>query len=472
MGKYPLKELSSEVDQFQKGLIHLTGSVADHQYLIKTIGNWKRSLEITVWFRFTSDQLRSRIVEANHTNRLRNLFVFIYQETEIKKDDEEQRKRNPVIRSELKKFGLIELVFLGITLTVLQIKHLTDDEIKFIHEFLRQCIENNHLEPYLRQERFVTAIKNAHVIDLVEQDFSDFQKFKKDIEARNNELASKKRKKVSDNDPVGESLRASSVSADVADDDNTCCFHHFLASLGSAEDEETSLSSHLPQIQTHVQQPASDESHIENCRSEEDSHSTTDLGRKGEDNENVANEGDIYAAQPSQKRAKTVVESHAEAPIAGNTGKYHQERPTPNVGHLTSVTQAIDYLNKKMSDLLPIAVLAKPIPTHQYSSLVFFPPKDEAFRNLFEQNLVDSHLKQKPYQQGIEWKDIPQSAEKVWKDRGKSLEIAMGTIGSLYPHAALAILPDLPGPNHLRVILYQDMTMFGALDELPTIHNN
>ncbi|KNB13972.1 hypothetical protein FOXG_13980 [Fusarium oxysporum f. sp. lycopersici 4287] len=136
------------------------------------------------------------------------------------------------------------------------------------------------------------------------------------------------------------------------------------------------------------------------------------LGRKGEDNENVANEGDIYAAQPSQKRAKTVVESHAEAPIAGNTGKYHQERPTPNVGHLTSVTQ------------------------------------------------------------GIEWKDIPQSAEKVWKDRGKSLEIAMGTIGSLYPHAALAILPDLPGPNHLRVILYQDMTMFGALDELPTIHNN
>jgi hypothetical protein len=54
-----------------------------------------------------------------------------------------------------------------------------------------------------------------------------------------------------------------------------------------------------------------------------------------------------------------------------------------------------------MSDLLPIAVLAKPIPTHQYSSLVFFPPKDEAFRNLFEQNLVDSHLKQKPYQQGI-----------------------------------------------------------------------
>ncbi|KAM5528844.1 hypothetical protein FOXYSP1_16688 [Fusarium oxysporum f. sp. phaseoli] len=335
MGKYPLKKLSSEVEQFQKGLIHLTGSVDDHQYLIKTIGNWKRSLEITVWFRFTSDQLRSRIVEANHTNRLRNLFVFIYQGTEIKKDGEEQQKRNPVIRSELKKFGLIELVFLGITLTVLQIKHLTDDEIKFIHEFLRQCIETNHLEPYLRQERFVTAIKNAHVIDLVEQDFSDFQKFKKDIEARNNELASKKRKKVSDNDPAGESLRASSVSADVADDDNTCCFHHFLASLGSAEDEETSSSSHLPQIQAHVQQPASDESHIENCRSEEDSHPTTDLGRKGEDNENVASEGDIYAAQPLQKRAKTGTAAEAEVPIAENIGEslheHHSDVQHPTV---------------------------------------------------------------------------------------------------------------------------------------------
>ncbi|KAF5268700.1 hypothetical protein FOXYS1_401 [Fusarium oxysporum] len=251
--------------------------------------------------------------------------------------------RNPVIRSELKKFGLIELVFLGITLTVLQVKHLTDDEIKFIHEFLRQCIEINHLEPYLRQERFVTAIRNAHVIDLVEQDFSDFQKFKKDIEARSNELASKKRNRVSDNDPAGESLRASSVSADVADDDNTCCFHHFLASLGSAEDEETSSSSHLPQVQEHVQQPASDESHIEEGMSEEDSHPTTDLGRKRENSGNQASEGDIYAtAQPLQKRAKTVSEVRAELPTAANTGGCLQEHQTPNVGPLTaspSVTQ-------------------------------------------------------------------------------------------------------------------------------------
>ncbi|KAK7583125.1 hypothetical protein V3481_012419 [Fusarium oxysporum f. sp. vasinfectum] len=369
MGKYPLKKLSSEVEQFQKGLIHLTGSVDDHQYLIKTIGNWKRSLEITVWFRFTSDQLRSRIVEANHTNRLRNLFVFIYQGTEIKKDGEEQQKRNPVIRSELKKFGLIELVFLGITLTVLQIKHLTDDEIKFIHEFLRQCIETNHLEPYLRQERFVTAIKNAHVIDLVEQDFSDFQKFKKDIEARNNELASKKRKKVSDNDPAGESLRASSVSADVADDDNTCCFHHFLASLGSAEDEETSSSSHLPQIQAHVQQPASDESHIENCRSEEDSHPTTDLGRRGEDNENVASEGDIYAAQPLQKRAKTGTAAKAEVPIAENIGEslheHHSDVQHPTVSFSviqdaerlhTNSRIAISNLTENLKPVQPVAV--------------------------------------------------------------------------------------------------------------------
>ncbi|OBS15812.1 hypothetical protein FPOA_13420 [Fusarium poae] len=363
MGKYPLKKLSSEVEQFQKGLIHLTGSVDDHQYLIKTIGNWKRSLEITVWFRFTSDQLRSRIVEANHTNRLRNLFVFIYQGTEIKKDGEEQQKRNPVIRSELKKFGLIELVFLGITLTVLQIKHLTDDEIKFIHEFLRQCIETNHLEPYLRQERFVTAIKNAHVIDLVEQDFSDFQKFKKDIEARSNELARKKREKVSDNDPAGESLRASSVSADVADDDidlesrgldttvvkPPCCFLQFIASLGSAEDEETSSSSHLPQVQEHVQQPASDESHIEEGMSQEDSRPATDLGRKRENSGNEASEGDIYAtAQPLQKRAKTVSEVRAELPTAANTGGCLQEHQTPNVGPLTacpSVMQGMFHLS-------------------------------------------------------------------------------------------------------------------------------
>ncbi|KAG8664281.1 uncharacterized protein FPOAC1_013988 [Fusarium poae] len=290
MGKYPLKKLSSEVEQFQK-------------------------------------------------------------------DGEEQQKRNPVIRSELKKFGLIELVFLGITLTVLQIKHLTDDEIKFIHEFLRQCIETNHLEPYLRQERFVTAIKNAHVIDLVEQDFSDFQKFKKDIEARSNELARKKREKVSDNDPAGESLRASSVSADVADDDidlesrgldttvvkPPCCFLQFIASLGSAEDEETSSSSHLPQVQEHVQQPASDESHIEEGMSQEDSRPATDLGRKRENSGNEASEGDIYAtAQPLQKRAKTVSEVHAELPTAANTGGCLQEHQTPNVGPLTaspSVTQ-------------------------------------------------------------------------------------------------------------------------------------
>ncbi|KPA37114.1 hypothetical protein FLAG1_10089 [Fusarium langsethiae] len=258
---------------------------------------------------------------------LKNLSSEVEQ---FQKDSKEQHKRNPIIRSELKKFGLIELVFLGITLTVLQVKHLTDDEIKFIHEFLRQCIETNHLEPYLRQERFVTAIKNAHVINLVEQDFSDFQKFKKDIEARSNELASKKRKRVSDNDPDGESLCASSCTADVAEDDNTCCFLQFIASLGSAEDEETSSSSHLPQVQEHVQQPASDESR-------EHRSATTDTERERVTTKSCNESDENYhaTAQPLRKRARIGTGTEDEVPTAGNTGECLQEQPTPNVGHLT-----------------------------------------------------------------------------------------------------------------------------------------
>ncbi|EXA29107.1 hypothetical protein FOVG_19349 [Fusarium oxysporum f. sp. pisi HDV247] len=213
--------------------------------------------------------------------------------------------------------------------------------IKYICEFIRQLIETNHLEPCLRQERFVTAIKNAHVINLVEQHFSDFEKFKKDVEARSNELASKKRKKVSDNnDPDDESLRASSVSADVAGDDNTCCFRHFVASLGSAENEETSSSSHLPQIQAHVQQPASDENRIEKGSTEEDSHPTTDLGRKRGNSENEASEGDIYAtAKPLQKRAK-IGAAHAEVSTAENTGGSLQEYRS-DIEHLAASPSVI-----------------------------------------------------------------------------------------------------------------------------------
>ncbi|GKU10018.1 unnamed protein product [Fusarium langsethiae] len=313
---------------------------------------------------------------------LKNLSSEVEQ---FQKDSKEQHKRNPIIRSELKKFGLIELVFLGITLTVLQVKHLTDDEIKFIHEFLRQCIETNHLEPYLRQERFVTAIKNAHVINLVEQDFSDFQKFKKDIEARSNELASKKRKRVSDNDPDGESLCASSCTADVADDDINlesrgldttvvkppCCFLQFIASLGSAEDEETSSSSHLPQVQEHVQQPASDESHIEEGMSQEDSRPATDLGRKRENSGNEASEGDIYAtAQPLQKRAKTVSEVRAELPTAANTGGCLQEHQTPNVGPLTACPSVMQEPDSRIavSDLKGSSAPVQPVAVNDLES--------------------------------------------------------------------------------------------------------
>ncbi|KAG7419361.1 hypothetical protein Forpe1208_v003499 [Fusarium oxysporum f. sp. rapae] len=133
-----------------------------------------------------------------------------------------------------------------------------------------------------------------------------------------------------------ESLRASSVSADVAGDDNTCCFRHFVASLGSAENEETSSSSHLPQIQAHVQQPASDENHIEKGSTEEDSHPTTDLGRKRGNSENEASEGDIYAtAKPLQKRAK-IGAAHAEVSTAENTGGSLQE-------YRSGITEFTDY---------------------------------------------------------------------------------------------------------------------------------
>ncbi|KAL5592913.1 hypothetical protein FOBRF1_013221 [Fusarium oxysporum] len=341
MAKYPMKKLSSEVKQAQKGTKYLTGSADDFRDLIKAIKNWQRYLENVVPLFITSDELCSGQDEANHTNRLRNSFEFMFQETENKRDSEKQRKRNPVIRSELKKLEFHEVVFLGITFSVSHIKILTHDEIKYICEFIRQLIETNHLEPYLRQERFVTAIKNAHVINLVEQHFSGFEKFKKDVEARSNELASKKRKKVSDNnDPDDESLRASSVSADVAGNDNTCCFRHFVASLGSAENEETSSSSHLPQIQAHVQQPASDENHIEKGRTEEDSHPTTDLGRKRGNSENEASEGDIYAtAKPLQKRAK-IGAAHAEVSTAENTGGSLQEYRS-DIEHLAASPSVI-----------------------------------------------------------------------------------------------------------------------------------
>ncbi|EXK76091.1 hypothetical protein FOQG_19149 [Fusarium oxysporum f. sp. raphani 54005] len=331
MAKYPMKKLSSDIKQAQKGTKYLTGSADDFRDLIKAIKNWQRYLENVVPLFITSDELCSGQDEANHTNRLRNSFEFMFQETENKRDSEKQRKRNPVIRSELKKLEFHEVVFLGITFSVSHIKILTHDEIKYICEFIRQLIETNHLEPYLRQERFVTAIKNAHVINLVEQHFSDFEKFKKDVEARSNELASKKRKKVSDNnDPAGESLRASSVSADVAEDDNTCCFRHFLASLGSAEDEETSSSSHLPQIQAPVLQPASGQSR-------EHSSATTDTARERATTKSCNESDENYhaTAQPLRKRARIGAGTEDEVPTAGNTGECLQEQPTPNVGHLT-----------------------------------------------------------------------------------------------------------------------------------------
>ncbi|KAK2666439.1 hypothetical protein RAB80_018096 [Fusarium oxysporum f. sp. vasinfectum] len=331
MAKYPMKKLSSDIKQAQKGTKYLTGSADDFRDLIKAIKNWQRYLENVVPLFITSDELCSGQDEANHTNRLRNSFEFMFQETENKRDSEKQRKRNPVIRSELKKLEFHEVVFLGITFSVSHIKILTHDEIKYICEFIRQLIETNHLEPYLRQERFVTAIKNAHVINLVEQHFSDFEKFKKDVEARSNELASKKRKKVSDNnDPDDESLRASSVSADVAGDDNTCCFRHFLASLGSAEDEETLSSSHLPQIQAPVLQPASGQSR-------EHSSATTDTSRERVTTKSCNESDENYhaTAQPLRKRARIGTGTEDEVPTAGNTGECLQEQPTPNVGHLT-----------------------------------------------------------------------------------------------------------------------------------------
>jgi hypothetical protein len=131
---------------------------------------------------------------------------------------------------------------------------------------------------------------------------------------------------VADND-----INLESHGLDTSIAEPTCCFLHFITLLRSAEDEEISSSSHLPQVQAHVQQPAIDESRTEKDRSE-DSHPTTDLGRKRVTSEYEASEGDIYTmAQPLQKRAKTVGEVRAELPTAANTAGCLQEHQTPHV---------------------------------------------------------------------------------------------------------------------------------------------
>ncbi|CAG1965324.1 unnamed protein product [Fusarium graminearum] len=457
MDKYPLKKLSSEVEQLQKGLAHLVGSVDDHEHLIKTVGSLKRNLEITFWFHCTFDKLRLEILDANHTNRLRNLFLFIYQETGIKADGEEQLKRNRVLRSELKKFGLIELVFLGITCSVVQVKRLTDDDIKFIHNFLRQSIKTNRLEPYLHQERFVTAIKKALVIDLVERDFSDFPKFKKDIEAQGYKCASKKRKKVSDNDPAGESLRASSISADAADDDinleshgldtsvtePTCCFSEFIPSLVSAEDEEISSASRLPQVQAHVQQPAIDESRTEKDRSEENSHPTTGFG----------------------------TEAHAEVSIAQNIGgSLHPEREveTSYEKCVIDVNAALSYLKRKSNSVWWTATFVRLV-SKQFSCLVFFPREEEELRQIPTKGIfiLQRFFTWTNKATDIQWRDIPNEAPRVSKDSRQSLERVTGTVGSNLAYAGLAFMPG--DTVDVRLILYHDMIMSEALAQLPEI---